>query len=106
MRPSLTQALTTLQIAVAIIELLAWLPLSGMGLTFTAAYVVAGNPTPPTLIWGFFFVPVTFVAAPVYALIPHGRAHPKVAFAVLAMPLVVLAITYASELPSLTHHPS
>ncbi len=94
--------ITPFQVAIAVVELIAWLPLSVSGLTFTAAYVVAGNAPPPNLVWGFFFVPATFLAGPIYALTPHGRAHPKVGFATLTIPLIVLAITYVNVLPSLT----
>jgi hypothetical protein len=92
-----------LRIPIAVIELIAWLPASFMGLTLIAAYVVAGNAPPPTLVAGFLLVPVTLLVGPIYALTPHARARPLWTVAALASPLPALLLTYVAEASSLTH---
>ena len=74
-----------------------------MGLTLAAGYVVADNDTPGTLMAGFFLVPITFLAGPVYALTPHARDRPLLALVALTVPLLSLALSWVSELSFLTH---
>jgi hypothetical protein len=95
--------LERLRIPVSVIELVIWLPASCMGLTLTAAYVVAGNEPPASVMAGFFLVPITFLAGPIYALTGHARTRPRCTVVALALPLLSLALTWVSDLPSLTH---
>jgi len=102
---AVTGIVDRLRIPVAILELVAWLPVSCSGLVLAAAYGVAGNAPPWTLMAGFFLVPVTFLAGPIYALTAHARARPRWTWTALTLPLIALALTYVAELPSLTFRP-
>ncbi|MFN9926383.1 MAG: hypothetical protein ACK53I_05530, partial [Phenylobacterium sp.] len=62
-----------LRIPIAILELIAWMPASCIGLMFAAAYSVAGNDPPATLKVGLLLVPITFLVCPIYALTSHAR---------------------------------
>lgn len=97
--------LERLRTPVAVAELIAWLPASFMSLTLAAAYVVAGNEPPATLVIGFLMTPIIFLVAPVYALTPHARVRPFWSLVALVSPLTALLLTYIGQLPSLTSRP-
>ena len=102
----MSSVLSRLRIPIATIELIAWLPASCAGVILAAAYSVAGNEAPVTLMIGSLLVPITFVVGPVYALTRHARARPVWTIIALTLPLVALALTWVAEARSLTFHPS
>ena len=93
----MSSILARLRIPIAIVELVAWLPASCAGLFLAAAYSVAGNAAPATLMIGFLLVPITFVVGPVYALTAHARTRPRWTFVALTLPFVALALSWVAE---------
>ena len=96
-RLTMAAVLNGLRVSIAVLELVAWLPLSCTGLFFTEAYLLAGNSPPPTLVIGLFLVPVALVVGPIFALVA-GRNRPRWTIAALGFPVLTVALTYLSEL--------